>query len=43
MSNLQPNCCLEFDFRKVDQHEKIYIYIYELVIHLRIMKSVAYW
>ena len=20
MSNLQPNCCLEFDFRKVDQH-----------------------
>ena len=20
MSNLQPNCCLEFEFRKVDQH-----------------------
>ena len=20
MSNLQPNCCLEFDFQKVDQH-----------------------
>ena len=20
MSNLQPNCCLEFDFRKVDEH-----------------------
>ena len=20
MSNLPPNCCLEFDFRKVDQH-----------------------
>ena len=20
MSNLQPNCCLEFDFEKVDQH-----------------------
>ena len=20
MSNLQPNCCLEFDFGKVDQH-----------------------
>ena len=20
MSNLQPNCCLEVDFRKVDQH-----------------------
>ena len=20
MSNLEPNCCLEFDFRKVDQH-----------------------
>ena len=20
MSNLQPNCCLEFDFRKVDRH-----------------------
>ena len=20
MSNLQPNCCLKFDFRKVDQH-----------------------
>ena len=20
MSHLQPNCCLEFDFRKVDQH-----------------------
>ena len=20
MSNLQPNCCLEFDFWKVDQH-----------------------
>ena len=20
MSNLQPNCCLEIDFRKVDQH-----------------------
>ena len=22
MSNLQPNCCLEFDFQKVDQHEE---------------------
>ena len=21
MSNLQPNCCLEFDFQKVDQHD----------------------
>ena len=20
MSNLQPNCCLKFDFQKVDQH-----------------------
>ena len=20
MSNLQPHCCLEFDFQKVDQH-----------------------
>ena len=20
MSNLQPKCCLEFDFQKVDQH-----------------------
>ena len=20
MSNLLPNCCLEFDFQKVDQH-----------------------
>ena len=20
MSNLQPNCCVEFDFQKVDQH-----------------------
>ena len=20
MSNPQPNCCLEFDFQKVDQH-----------------------
>ena len=20
MSNLQPNCCLNFDFQKVDQH-----------------------
>ena len=20
MSNLQPNCCLKFDFEKVDQH-----------------------
>ena len=20
LSNLQPNCCLEFDFQKVDQH-----------------------
>ena len=20
MSNLKPNCCLEFDFQKVDQH-----------------------
>ena len=20
MSNLQPNCCLEFDFQKGDQH-----------------------
>ena len=20
MSNQQPNCCLEFDFQKVDQH-----------------------
>ena len=20
MSNLEPNCCLKFDFRKVDQH-----------------------
>ena len=20
MSNLHPNCCLEFDFQKVDQH-----------------------
>ena len=20
MSNLQPNCCLEFDFQKVEQH-----------------------
>ena len=20
MSNLQPNCCLEFDFQKVDKH-----------------------
>ena len=20
MSNLQPNCCLKFDFPKVDQH-----------------------
>ena len=20
MSNLQSNCCLEFDFQKVDQH-----------------------
>ena len=22
MSNLQPNCCLEFDFQKVDQHTR---------------------
>ena len=22
MSNLQPNCCLKFDFQKVDQHAK---------------------
>ena len=21
MSNLQPNCCLNFDFQKVDQHD----------------------
>ena len=20
MSNLQPNCCLKFDYQKVDQH-----------------------
>ena len=20
MSNLQPNCCIKFDFQKVDQH-----------------------
>ena len=20
MSNLQPNCCVKFDFQKVDQH-----------------------
>ena len=23
MSNLQPNCCLKFDFQKVDQHASI--------------------
>ena len=22
MSNLQPNCCLKFDFQKVDQHAR---------------------
>ena len=22
MSNLQPNCCLKFDFQKADQHAR---------------------
>ena len=36
MSNLQPNCCLEFDFQKVDQHAggNVYNYNIHLSIHI---------